>query len=132
MKTCAICKIDKPLTEYHKDPKGRNGLRRMCKPCAIAVDAKWRKANPEKARAKQRRWRASHKTVKTKICLNCGVEFPANGTARKYCTDACKSSAKCSADGCDDPVSTKELCRRHYARQWEARNRESLRDSLAL
>jgi hypothetical protein len=34
-KTCTRCKTDKPLTEFHKRKKSKDGLQPLCKPCAI-------------------------------------------------------------------------------------------------
>lgn len=119
MKVCARCGVNKPLTEYHKDSKGKQGLRRVCKPCAVVITDQWQRANPEKAVAKSRRYHEKHKVLKTRTCLKCGVEFPANGKRLNYCTDECRTDARCSVDGCDDPVATKEKCRKHYMREWE-------------
>ena len=32
-KTCSKCKTDKPLTEYHKDPRHSMGVKSQCKQC---------------------------------------------------------------------------------------------------
>jgi hypothetical protein len=36
MKTCPICKIAKPLTDFHKDAQKKDGLRLYCKNCRNA------------------------------------------------------------------------------------------------
>jgi hypothetical protein len=33
MKTCSKCKVEKELTEFHKDSKGKYGVRKICKDC---------------------------------------------------------------------------------------------------
>ncbi len=38
MKTCRICKEDKPLAEYHSEPKNSDGHRNECKDCRRASD----------------------------------------------------------------------------------------------
>lgn len=48
MKRCTKCKIEKPLSEYHKHPASRDGLRPICKTCVKAYQAEW-KANPKVA-----------------------------------------------------------------------------------
>lgn len=35
-KTCAACKITKPVEEFHKDRSKKDGLNLYCKPCTIA------------------------------------------------------------------------------------------------
>ena len=44
VKTCAKCKIEKPLTEFSKNKSTRNGYRSECKSCS----KKYRKANAER------------------------------------------------------------------------------------
>ena len=48
MKVCNVCKVEKPLTEYHKRS-------RTCKPCAIERSRRWRLNNPERFKATIRR-----------------------------------------------------------------------------
>ena len=48
-KICGSCKIEKPPTEFY-------GAKSICKPCAIASAAEWRKNNPEKMRAHRDNW----------------------------------------------------------------------------
>jgi hypothetical protein len=44
-----------PLTEFCKDSQKQDGLASWCDTCRRRVQARWRKANPEKIRAKDRR-----------------------------------------------------------------------------
>ena len=46
MKTCTICGIQKPTTEYHKHKRGAMGVHAWCKPCANER-RRQRKATPE-------------------------------------------------------------------------------------
>ncbi|MGY2429615.1 hypothetical protein [Pseudomonas tolaasii] len=63
MKTCTLCKIEKPLDEYYKASSARDGLTHRCKVCTAAKNADsyarhrssrtaavkvYREANPEK------------------------------------------------------------------------------------
>src|SRR5690606_1702140 len=61
MKVCRKCGEEKPLTEFHRDSRARDGLYWYCKPCAIARACAWQKANPEKVNEKNRRWRETNK-----------------------------------------------------------------------
>lgn len=58
-KQCSLCGATKPLTEFHTKPNGQPRAR--CKVCLCAEsrrrDPIWQKANPEKCRARARRWR---------------------------------------------------------------------------
>lgn len=51
MKACKDCKVEKPLSEYHKNKNTKDGVTIICKPCATARSRKWQSANPEKVRA---------------------------------------------------------------------------------
>lgn len=64
MKRCPRCLATKPLSEFYKDPTKASGVKSHCKACCLADPAdaaryqrEWRKANPGKARAIDRRKR---------------------------------------------------------------------------
>ncbi len=61
MKKCSKCKIDKPLTEFRKDKRGKNGLSARCKICRNKQDKDWRINNPEKKRLSDKRWYQNNK-----------------------------------------------------------------------
>ena len=44
-KVCSKCKVEKSLTEFHKDRSKQDGHRTTCKPCKYASDANYRKEN---------------------------------------------------------------------------------------
>ncbi len=41
MKICYKCKEEKPISEFHKNKKTKDGLRYECKSCNIANNKKW-------------------------------------------------------------------------------------------
>lgn len=47
MKTCKICDITKPLTEFHKDKSKVDGLNFYCKPCHIKKQKEYMKKGPK-------------------------------------------------------------------------------------
>lgn len=47
MKKCNKCGLKKPLNEFHKYSRNRDGLSHQCKTCVRAYQAKWRQKNPE-------------------------------------------------------------------------------------
>ena len=53
---CALCRKDKPFTEYNASKSTASGKYTYCKPCACAIKAKWARANPEKCKAAQKAW----------------------------------------------------------------------------
>jgi hypothetical protein len=44
VKVCTKCKVEKELTEFHKDKRSKDGLRSKCKSCR----RKYREANKER------------------------------------------------------------------------------------
>lgn len=58
-KTCSKCKEDKPLAEFHKDRRAKNGLRSQCKLCEKATQAHYWQT--EKGKASQARYAKSEK-----------------------------------------------------------------------
>lgn len=60
MKKCAKCGQIKPLNEFYKDKRNKDGILSYCKACQKESSLKWRKANPEKARESQLKWREAH------------------------------------------------------------------------
>lgn len=59
-KQCRLCKATKPLSDYHKNRRGRDGLQPRCKACAIAVAKAHHEANPEPRKAYVKKWQAEH------------------------------------------------------------------------
>lgn len=60
-KVCTKCGTEKPLEEYYAAKSGKYGKYADCKACNIASRVAWQKANPEKGRAANARYRAKNK-----------------------------------------------------------------------
>jgi len=58
MKTCKKCGVSKPLTDFHKNPKSRDGRGTQCKKCTHANLAEQRKRPEAKERFKKYAWRS--------------------------------------------------------------------------
>jgi hypothetical protein len=52
LKTCQSCKQLKPVSEFHKNKKKRDGLATQCKACKKQTQASWYKHNKAKHKAK--------------------------------------------------------------------------------
>lgn len=78
MKTCSVCLIEKPLTDFSKGKSYKNGIRSACKTCSNAYNkifrdspfgkqyhkqksSDWAKENPLRDRAKRKRYRSNPK-----------------------------------------------------------------------
>ncbi|MDA3814936.1 MAG: hypothetical protein PF549_01050 [Patescibacteria group bacterium] len=60
MKKCYKCGELKPLTEFYKDRKSKDGLSYKCKKCDYKQTFNWRKNNPEKVKENKRKWRKNN------------------------------------------------------------------------
>lgn len=60
MKKCPRCLEDKPKSEFHKDPRRKDGLTIYCRQCNNQRLKKWREENPDKVKE----WRESNPDYK--------------------------------------------------------------------
>jgi hypothetical protein len=56
MRTCSVCKTQKPLTEFHRDKSRKGGLNYSCKCCMIQRRAEYYSKNASIANKASRRW----------------------------------------------------------------------------
>ena len=56
-KKCSKCNIVKPIFEFNKHKKAKDGLRSYCKSCTNKYNKNCREKNPEKARGSVKNWR---------------------------------------------------------------------------
>ena len=61
MKTCILCKENKPLEEFYKQKTAKDGHGSRCKPCARQVAIQWHRDNPIRTRENKRKWRDKNK-----------------------------------------------------------------------
>lgn len=66
MKTCNVCKISKPLDEFHKASKSPDGRQYRCKPCSISAARQRALDNPDAAREADRKYRQTDKYKATR------------------------------------------------------------------
>lgn len=53
---CRTCLETKPIVQFHRAPKAKDGRRRQCIPCSSAARGVWRKRNPPTVVAARRRY----------------------------------------------------------------------------
>jgi hypothetical protein len=61
LKLCLKCRIEKPADQFYYDRSAPNGKRSRCETCQRADQRSRRAANPEKARDSVRRWREANR-----------------------------------------------------------------------
>lgn len=59
-KTCRKCGETKPLDEFHRNRKSRDGHQSRCKPCMIEAASEWQAKNRQQATDNQRRRRQAN------------------------------------------------------------------------
>lgn len=60
-KACTKCGETKPLGEFCKDKKTKDGHRHVCRECGCAQSREWHAANRDQANANSRAWHAANK-----------------------------------------------------------------------
>lgn len=93
MKACTKCGEAKPFTEFHKEAKGRDGIRSNCKLCEAARGAVYRATYPERVAARRARnqphqkahyaahreeWAARYAANREKRKASCAAYYAAN------------------------------------------------------
>jgi len=63
-KECSICKVVKPLDEFHRQKHGPNGRRAKCKECVSEYQKQYRQANKEEIKEYQKEYRQDNKEKK--------------------------------------------------------------------
>lgn len=61
MKTCRVCKIEKPFDDFHKSSSAPDGRQYRCKPCSISAARQRAIDNPDAKREADRKYRQSDK-----------------------------------------------------------------------
>lgn len=58
---CRRCDLDKPQEAMQINRSRKSGFSGYCKTCSAEITRAWQKANPEKARASNKRWLNEHR-----------------------------------------------------------------------
>jgi 5-methylcytosine-specific restriction endonuclease McrA len=66
MKPCARCGIPKPLSEFNRSAKSKDGRRSQCKDCQRAYQRQYNTTNKRRIRAYQRDWCKRHPEKRTR------------------------------------------------------------------
>jgi len=59
-KTCSICKVELPLSDFHKHTKSPDKCQSRCKNCAIKLTTEWQKNFADRTNAKNSKWKSEH------------------------------------------------------------------------
>ena len=74
-KKCSKCEKIQPVSEFYRDKRNKDGYNYSCKTCENVYATAWRKANPEKVKAKSRGHtkRSFESRRNTKLKMNFGI-----------------------------------------------------------
>lgn len=67
MKTCTKCKETKPLTDFTKDSRSKDGLNGWCRVCTRANSKRTSERNPEAAKIRSAKWHAANRERKREL-----------------------------------------------------------------
>ena len=60
-KRCISCQELKPIADFYKDARGKDGYYARCKVCHAKAVKRWQLENPEKFKEANKRWKKAHK-----------------------------------------------------------------------
>jgi hypothetical protein len=67
MKICSVCLEEKHLEDFYNEKRVNDGKQSKCKKCTLVVNKRWWDRNKEKAKEKDRAWRAKNRDYPTKM-----------------------------------------------------------------
>lgn len=76
LKRCSKCQVFKPLSEFGKEPKAKNGLQSQCKACKSKQSAEYRASHVEQCKARSKRYYAEHRTEMLEYQAKYAVSHP--------------------------------------------------------
>lgn len=101
MKTCTVCKCDKPYEGFHKDASRKDGRRDRCKTCvALYMQAKYA-ADPASVKQRVYAWIDAHRAKHNAKCSRWVKANPGKvnaRTARRYAAKMQATPAWLTAD----------------------------------
>lgn len=72
-KCCTKCGIEKPLTDFYKNSKSKDGVKNHCKSCMNLAKANWKAINLDKQKTYDKNWRLNNPDKKKESDKNWAV-----------------------------------------------------------
>jgi len=123
--TCRACRTAKSIDNFY-----RGGRDRLCKPCALAENKRWRANNPGKAREIKRKW-AENNRDKMRVARAARADRVNEVNRQRYAANPEKFKARAAAYKALNREKYIAYGRSNYAKHAEAR-RQSRRDEYRL
>jgi len=119
-KMCAVCHESKPLSEFHRDSRKRDGLQRCCRRCNSAVAYEWQKKNRERYLQNHRKaakgYMARNPEVRLAHERRMREIHPERYNARKslrLAIAACRVVKPSTCESCHQPTESRRLHGHH-------------------
>jgi transposase-like protein len=144
-RSCTICGVFKPFTEFRKKARGFNGHSAQCKPCSNAKLDVWRARTRERRLAYNREYYASEKG--RAVVRNYQAKKPAKKVAQTAVNRAIAAGIMVRLDACEEcgsrkrveghhddyakPLAVRWLCRLCH-KAWHRKNGEASNADLPV
>jgi len=121
MKQCSCCKKNKELNFFYKAPKGKFGVRNICKECYSSITKTYKKVHPEKMAAWKKAYNErNNKKVKCRNKLNYSIHI---GKIQKNNCELCNDpNVQAHHDDYDKPFNVRWLCDHHHKEEHKKYN----------
>lgn len=132
MKTCSRCKQTKPLEDFCRDAKAKDGKHYYCRPCNRSAVRGHHKAYPDKRTDRSRRYdRRNPEKHRAHIILNTAIT--AGKVVRPGACSACAVSCKPEAhhDDYTQPLVVRWLCKTCHVQHHEQERARTGRSYVA-
>jgi hypothetical protein len=101
-KRCARCGESKPLDDFNRDRAKSDGRCGCCRPCHSQRTAEWKRANPDRKAATNRRWRAKNPERMQASRVRAEARNPERARARANLRNAVYEGKVAKPNRCED------------------------------
>lgn len=102
-KTCTKCREEKPLTDFYRKAREKDGYAGNCKSCANAARKRWEQANPDKLRERTYRWRAKYPEKHQAVARRSQLKLHYGITVDQYEARLKLQGGRCAICRTDEP-----------------------------
>lgn len=128
-KACSKCGEVKPLEEFYRDSRKRDGRQSACRACSLVASASWKARNKERRRATNAAWEAANRDRRKAITASW---YAANRERKRATGVAWRAANRERKRATDEAYRSNNLERvRAASRSWVAANAERAKANTA-
>ena len=140
-KTCTECGVEKPLEEFHRNRRAKNGHINQCKACVRPKNAAWNRKNKKRHAETTRAYRERHPERMRAMRRAANKKSREKTRARRLVNRAIAAGTLIrpeTCDGCDGPgpieahhddyskpLEVRWLCRTCHGKTWRVHDEEN-------